>query len=334
MKLFILLSALLLVICQGEDCIKNGYEQGAGPDDNICITKVDHQSVRSIEFSWQYKQRNDQYKIYAKFQPSISVDSSNACDVFAAIDKKYFSASEGQWIGGPRNYNCGTSPNKAQVYVRSRSFNVPDTSAPHTMHLMKRMHGIMYAYYFPKDQNFAGSVVADVGSHIHDWEEVIVWVNEDWSAPLGSSVFDHGSLVTNLSPTGTLNWCGDSDMHPQVKYSAGSNFVQGDGIHQFLHNRGSECASATYSHEIAVWDDMNWRHQYTLERADWGKASPKITDENFESKMDQGYQSFLDLNEKCKSREQSLEWRGEFCTGIEVIRPSPPPLPCPFFPFC
>lgn len=175
------------------------------------ITRIGHKQVRSIVHE-ERVQNFATYKRYLNFQPSISVDREKGCDVFAAIHaSKPYVASGGLDTGGHRNGQCSRSPGKAQVYVRHRTF---------------REHaviGIMYSYYFPKDQNVWG------GGHRHDWEDVIVWVHYNWFEKLGTSVSGHGDYVPSLS-LDKSRWCDD---HPLVKYRPGrAGNIQGAGNHQ------------------------------------------------------------------------------------------------------
>ena len=58
----------------------------------------------------------------------------------------------------------------------------------------------MYAWYWPKDQPAAGNVV---GGHRHDWESVVVWLdNPDSANPriLGAAASAHGKYSSTTSP--------------------------------------------------------------------------------------------------------------------------------------
>ena len=58
----------------------------------------------------------------------------------------------------------------------------------------------MYAWYFPKDQPAAGNVV---GGHRHDWESVVVWIDNPANTNprmLGSAASSHGSFKPSANP--------------------------------------------------------------------------------------------------------------------------------------
>ncbi|KAJ4335000.1 hypothetical protein N0V95_009028 [Ascochyta clinopodiicola] len=64
----------------------------------------------------------------------------------------------------------------------------------------KEKFGILYAWYFPKDQPNAGNVA---GGHRHDWESVVVWLDNpsnDNPKILGAAASGHGSYKTTTTP--------------------------------------------------------------------------------------------------------------------------------------
>lgn len=204
------------------------------------------------------------YDAYRWYQPAIKV--LNGCVPFPAVGE--YTASRGLKIGGKRNGQCESSP--GQVYARHKNF--PE----------KAVHGIMYAYYFPKDQVFAGGGPG----HRHDWEEVVVWVNWDWTSPMGASMSGHGDYTT-----GSIDWNGS---HYSVLYANG-NTIEGIS-HEFrtgVPNEGS------YNHPIANWYQLSPAVRYTLNNAEWrdqqGKnsATPKIVDSTFDSKMQEAFDAFF-----------------------------------------
>lgn len=216
------------------------------------ISYVPHNSITPI-----HSKLGGVYNAYQWYQPSISV--KNGCVPFPAVG--HYTASSGLRLGGARNGNCGGSP--GQVYARHK--NYPNTG----------VRGIMYAYYFPKDQFSAGSSLI---GHRHDWEEVIVWVPWDWTRPLGASMSGHGSYTTS-----TRSWNGS---HKQVLYA---NIFRNHAFSSTSLYKGS------YGHPIANWYQLTREVRYTLNNAVWfdqkGKqrATPKIVDSVFHSKMDEAF---------------------------------------------
>lgn len=198
------------------------------------------------------------YDNYKKFQPSIKV--LDACVPFPAVGP--YTASRGLKIGGDVNGQCGGGP--GQVYVRHKNFSG------------RKMRGIMYAYYFPKDQVAAGARSA---GHRHDWEEVIIWVSWNWSRKIKASMSGHGGYTTSGK-----DWNGN---HKNVLYANG-NTVKG-----ISKEFRSTTSTGGYRHPIANWFQLSKAVKNTLENAVWkdqtGKQSAtcKIVDARFNSKMDQ-----------------------------------------------
>ncbi|CAN8064517.1 unnamed protein product [Agarophyton chilense] len=224
------------------------------------INYVPHKDLKPI-----YSKLGGVYEAYRWYQPAIKV--LNGCVPFPAVGK--YTASRGLKIGGARNGLC--SKNTGQVYARHKNYKE------------KKVHGIMYAYYFPKDQVFAGG--ASPG-HRHDWEEAIIWVNWDWTRPLGASMSGHGDYTHS-----SRNWCGS---HKKVLYANGNTI---NGIsHEFRDSGGDGCS---HNHPIANWYQLSKEVRYTLNKARWldqkGKqrATPKINDDNFGSKMDKAFREFF-----------------------------------------
>lgn len=223
------------------------------------ITYVGHKDISPIR-----SPLGGVYWAYMWYQPSIKV--IHGCVPFPAVGE--YRASSGLKIGGARNGQCSSSP--GQVYARHK--NYPN----------KKVRGIMYSYYFPKDQVFAGG--ASPG-HRHDWEETIIWVNWDWTRPLGASMSGHGEYTHSKA-----HWCGS---HKKVLYANGNTI---NGIsHEFRTTGGSGCS---FEHPIANWYQLSSAVRFTLNNARWldqkGKerATPKVNDKNFHSKMDQAFNEF------------------------------------------
>ena len=204
------------------------------------------------------------YKNYRKYQPAIRV--LNGCVPHPAVGR--YTASAGLKIGGARNGQCGGSV--GQVYARHKNFRKGK----------KRYRGIMYAYYFPKDQVFAGG--ASPG-HRHDWEEVIIFTTWNWKRALKAAMSAHGGYSVS-----SRWWKGK---HKKVLYANG-NTIKGIS-HEFRDNKGKPTGS--YRHPMANWYQLSKAVRYTLNNAAWldqkGKqrATPKIIDSQFSKKMNEAF---------------------------------------------
>lgn len=224
------------------------------------IEYVPHTDIEPIT-----SELGDVYDAYRWYQPSIKV--LNGCVPFPAVGE--YIASRGLKIGGKRNGKCGSSP--GQVYARHKDY--PE----------QRVHGIMYAYYFPKDQ-----ATVTIG-HRHDWEEAVVWVSWDWKSPMGASMSAHGDYTASNE-----DWNGS---HYSVLYANANVKTLFQGInHEFRTNREKD---GSYNHPIANWYQLSSAVRYTLNNAVWldeqGKnsATPKIVDSRFEEYMKKAFDAFF-----------------------------------------
>lgn len=199
-------------------------------------------------------------RLFSIWQPALKV--TNGCKPHTAVG--VYTASAGLRIGGLHNSGC-SSRRQGQVSVRGLSF--PDHN----------LYGIMYSYYFPKDQRtlFFG--------HRHDWECVIVWLKSDLRTPLGVSLSAHGGF-TSISPR----------LVDGTHYS-----VQYVGYFTNHHMSRYTGVDGYYNHPVVYWDLMPPKIRWTLENAVWmdeqGKesATPKIVDAEFDTTMNKALASYL-----------------------------------------
>lgn len=209
------------------------------------------------------------YDAYRWYQPALSV--IRGCVPFPAVGE--YTASAGLKIGGSVSGECSSSP--GQVYARHKDFP------------KERVHGIMYAYYFPKDQVTDGGGSA---GHRHDWEEVIVWVSWDWKRPLGASMSGHGNYTASRS-----SWQGS---HKSVLY------VTGDDPKGISHAMETDLnpGNGYYQHPLANWSQLSYGVRDTLNNAVWldeeGKqrANPAIVDTRFDQKMQEAFNTRNNIN--------------------------------------
>lgn len=130
--------------------------------------------------------------------------------------------------------------------------------------------GIMYAWYFPKDQLADG---VSVGAHRHDWEAMVVWIDDPSTVAeptvLGGAASGHGEFTKT---TGTLQG-GDS---AQVEY-----FAQFPTNHELQF---TDTVGTTY--EVSDWDAMPDVARAALQDTDFGSANVPFKDGNFESNLE------------------------------------------------
>jgi hypothetical protein len=146
----------------------------------------------------------------------------------------------------------GCSGSEGQVYSRA------------TYHDGKL--GIMYAWYFPKDQP-AGTAIEnpsdDTGAHRHDWEEVVVWLtdNTENAELLGLAWSQHGEYkkdtVEKLKADSRL----DGD-HPLVRYYTVS--AKNHALTLTSDKGGSQ--------PVIHWPNLTKKAQDALNSADYERA--------------------------------------------------------------
>lgn len=127
----------------------------------------------------------------------------------------------------------------------------------------------MYAWYFPKDMPNDG---VSTGSHRHDWESVVVWLNNPSVADptiLGGAASGHGDYKKSTSPQ-----------------------REGDGVKveyftQLLLNHELQFTDTTgKTYPVLDWDAMSMNMQTALNNTDFGSANVPFKDENFTENLD------------------------------------------------
>ncbi|MEU1281234.1 NPP1 family protein [Streptomyces sp. NPDC005805] len=130
---------------------------------------------------------------------------------------------------------------------------------------------VVYASYFEKDQAVHGS---GLGGHRHDWEHVVVWIDQAANRAEFVSTTQHSTVRTY--PRAQVRFDGP---HPKVVYHK-----DGPGTHFFrLANGGDEPPENHYGDwrypplvDWNGWPDTALRDR--LMSADFGAATIKITD--------------------------------------------------------
>ncbi len=102
----------------------------------------------------------------------------NGCQPYAAVDAvgNYSGGLKetGSESGGCNNTTKGQTYSRSQCWVKSGH----------------ELCAIMYAWYFPKDMFMLGSWPISGAGHRHDWENVIIWTDNNSFA--GASYSQHG----------------------------------------------------------------------------------------------------------------------------------------------
>ncbi|KAH8427906.1 NPP1 family protein [Aspergillus melleus] len=188
---------------------------------------------------------------YKKFEPFLHI--AHGCQSYPAV------AANGDTSGGLQDTGSATGgcrdQGKGQTYVRGGWLN--------------DRYGIMYAWYMPKDMPTSG---VSAGAHRHDWENVVVWVNDPAVANptfLGAAASGHGSYKKTSSPQRE----GD---RPKVEYF--TSFPTNHEL-QFTGTLGRDLA-------LIAWESLPEAARKGLEDAEFGKATVPFKDSTFQGNLE------------------------------------------------
>ncbi|KAM0327611.1 hypothetical protein ACHAQA_005904 [Verticillium albo-atrum] len=187
--------------------------------------------------------------IIRKFQPLLHI--AHGCQPYTAVNSNN-QISGGLQDSGTVAGGCRDT-SKGQTYVR-------------TMNLNGRF-GIMYAWYWPKDQPADGNLVS---GHRHDWESSVVWLNgQNVNAGIvAGAASGHGDFKRTANPQRRGN-------NVKVEY-----FTSGGKNHE-LQFTGTE--GRTYW--LYDWDAMAPIVKSALNQGDFKSANCPFNDNNFANNM-------------------------------------------------
>lgn len=147
----------------------------------------------------------------------------------------------------------------------------------------------MYAWYWPKDQPNDGNVA---GGHRHDWENVVVWVDDPGKPPRPSHTQPQLTpLPANATPTligAAASGHGDYKKtdnpqregdRPMVEYF--TNFPTNHEL-QFKTSPGKD-------YPMIDWDALSEPARSALQNADFGSASVPFKDGSFENNLEKAW---------------------------------------------
>ncbi|OWZ15438.1 Necrosis inducing protein NPP1 [Phytophthora megakarya] len=179
-------------------------------------------------------------KVAVKYKPQLRI--IDGCHPYPAVQKDGSIGGGLKW-GGPRDGECTGSKLGAQVYARSTWVN--------------DVWAIMYAWYFPKGR---GAVPLPlIFGHRHNWEYVIVWVDNPKS---------ENSTILGVSMSASVGYA--SQTPPDAKYVDGSS-VKVEYYYNFL--LGSTSLKLTESvgefQDLITWDQLSKLARYSLNYTDW-----------------------------------------------------------------
>ncbi|MFE7778205.1 NPP1 family protein [Streptomyces sp. NPDC057445] len=134
---------------------------------------------------------------------------------------------------------------------------------------------IIYGLYFEKDQAIPG---ISLGGHRHDWEHVVVWVQNNQAKYVATSA--HGDF--NIYPRDQIRWDGT---HPKVVYHK-----DGVSTHCFRPANSNDEPPENHQHtwqfpKLVGWNGYPAGLRDKLSQADFGSAHFGLKDGSFTSHL-------------------------------------------------
>ncbi|MFD5625982.1 NPP1 family protein [Streptomyces sp. NPDC127072] len=180
-------------------------------------------------------------------------------------------------IGSDGTLNAGLNPSGALNGSCRDASDLTNTNGYSREKCNNGWCAIMYALYFEKDQAVAGS---GLGGHRHDWEHVVVWVQDNTAKYVSTSA--HGDFNTYSSSQ--IRWDGT---HPKVVYHK-------DGIstHCFRPANSNDEPPENHQHvwqfpRLVGWGGYPAGVRDKLTAANFGSATLGIKDGNFNHHLEQ-----------------------------------------------
>lgn len=207
---------------------------------------INHDAVQTINES---NPSNVSQLTAQDFKPYLKV--YNGCVPFPSVDQAG-NVGGGLKTTGPSNGGCSSS--RGQIYARSTWY--------------RGVWAIMYAWYFPKDEPSPG-----IG-HRHDWESVVVWVNNPAVAHptlLAVSPSEHGGYL-KYSANQMRAWPGYLyGDHPLIGYQ--SVWPLDHSLDRASDRGGQQ--------PLINWEQLSTAAQWTLNNYNYGSANVPFNDHNF-----------------------------------------------------
>lgn len=145
---------------------------------------------------------------------------------------------------------------------------------------------IMYGLYFEKDQAVAGS---GLGGHRHDWEHVVVWVQNDVAQYVSTSA--HGNF--DVHSRDRIRWDGT---HPKIVYHK-----DGIGTHCFRPANTNDEPPENHYHgwqfpRLVGWNGYPAGLRDKLTQANFGSAVFGLKDGSFNSHLEKAKPAGIPFN--------------------------------------
>ncbi|KAK2760929.1 hypothetical protein FQN54_002171 [Arachnomyces sp. PD_36] len=213
---------------------------------------IPHDTVEPFEETVQDGAIGDTIR---RFEPYLNI--ANGCQSYPAVDADGNTSSGLEDEGGETD-NC-EDDTKGQTYARAGEYN--DRWA------------IMYSWYMPKDQPLDN---LPIGSHRHDWENVVVWV-DDANSPnaslIGGAASAHGEYKKTTEP--------QTENGTRVKVGYFSEFPTNHEL-EFTDDLGRDLP-------LVDWDAIPQASRDALESTDFGDATVPFKEDQFLGKLEEAY---------------------------------------------
>ncbi|GIH25751.1 hypothetical protein Aph01nite_40610 [Acrocarpospora phusangensis] len=209
------------------------------------------------------------------YEPAFDYDW-DGCYPTAAIGWQYAQINPGLPTTGYINANCHDpwDLDEANIYSRVKCNN--------------GWCAYMYAVYFEKDQTTLPG--CSICGHRHDWEHVVVWVQNGWADWVSASA--HGNY--NIRHRNNVRW-DDGGTHPTIVYHK-----DGGGTHAF---RFADWGEQPENHKgwwqfpkLVNWDWLPQQHRDALTWYDFGSASFGLKNGNFEWELSKAKPAAVPFN--------------------------------------
>ncbi|KAE9102124.1 hypothetical protein PF010_g14217 [Phytophthora fragariae] len=197
------------------------------------------------------------------------VFSCGMCTLSASLDHNEVSA--GDTVTVFTSVKNQTSKDMAGISVQL----IEDLEIYGRITTFNGVYALMYSWYFPKDSPISG-----LGHH-HDWEHVVVWVND--------ITLDSPSIIA-VSPSALSGY--------NIYYPPESNTIDGfsakvDYSSSWLvvNHALDSTSDAGETQDLIMWDQLTDAARTALENTDFGDANVPMKDANFEAKLANAYYS-------------------------------------------
>eukprot|EP00644_Phytophthora_capsici_P018980 jgi/Phyca11/132529/e_gw1.178.7.1 len=191
-------------------------------------------------------------KVAVRFKPQLRI--KDGCHPYPAVNEAgdISSGADSGW----GDSSCSGSDVGSQVYGRSAWCG--------------GVWGMMYAWYFPKDET------------THRWENVVVWIDDpavENPTILGVSTSSDGGYI-RYAPLDDNDWARDGD-NVQIQYRLDDVMATTRVFHHLDTSwRGGDIQG------LVTWEQLTEEARNTLENGDFGESKVPLKNSTFTANLD------------------------------------------------